>query len=44
MTMTFKTESEFEKALINILDFFHNPSNNPKTTIKINQSTDQTKA
>jgi len=27
-----------------LLDFFHNPSNNPKTTIKINQSTDQIKA
>ena len=26
------------------LDFFHNPSNNPKTTIKINQRTDQIKA
>ncbi len=26
------------------VDFFHNPSNNPKTTIKINQSTDQIKA
>lgn len=26
------------------IDFFHNPSNNPKTTIKINQSTDQIKA
>ena len=29
---------------LKILDFFHNPSNNPKTTIKINQSTDQIKA
>ena len=27
-----------------IIDFFHNPSNNPKTTIKINQRTDQIKA
>ena len=27
-----------------LLDFFHNPSNNPKTTIKINQRTDQIKA
>ena len=26
------------------IDFFHNPSNNPKTTIKINQRTDQIKA
>ena len=46
---------EFEKNLKNYalfasdtedkkIDFFHNPSNNPKTTIKINQRTDQIKA
>ncbi len=46
---------EFEKNLKNYalfasdtedkkIVFFHNPSNNPKTTIKINQRTDQIKA
>ena len=41
-------DDKIEDIMIRIknkkLDFFHNPSNNPKTTIKINQSTDQIKA
>ena len=34
----------YQKISFFIIDFFHNPSNNPKTTIKINQRTDQIKA
>ena len=33
-----------EAYVVYTLDFFHNPSNNPKTTIKINQRPDQIKA